>query len=128
MEDSWYAAPSDSTDGKFHAHQLSTLMQINPSYGVLSRITENAEETEVTTTKAVVYVNGDPKQNTENVQKTEAATTKALRYVNNPTVVAEEYEYMNVSRSSTDQPQISKKQQLTYNDSELSNEYEINYI
>ena len=52
-------------------------------------------------------------------------------YVNDPqqtTAVAEEYEYMCISPSSTEQPQTPNKQPMTVNDSEHMNDYEVNYI
>ena len=59
LEDSRAAASSDSNDGRLvRAHQQSSSLEINPSYGVISRTTENTvqtQQTQVTTTRAEVY-------------------------------------------------------------------------
>ena len=99
LEDSWYAPSSDKTDGKPKPFKQPSLLEINPSYGILSSTPENTKETGAETTKAVVYVN-DPKH--------EAA-------------IDEEYELINVSPK---EPQTSKKQ-LTRT---VSNDDEVHYI
>ena len=104
LEDSWCAASSSNIyDGKSWVDHEPRSLQINPAYGVSPRITENAEETEAT---AYVYVN-DSKQST---------------------VIAEEYENLNLSPSSAAQSLSPKKQSQNINESELSNEYEIHYF
>ena len=102
LEDSWYAPSCDITDAKSQVDHEASSLRINPAYGVLLRATEN-EETEGTTS---VYVN-DPEQSS---------------------VVAEEYENLNLSPSSPAKPLASKKQSKNLNNSELSNDYEIHYF
>ena len=102
LEDSWYAPSCDITDTKSQVDHEASSLRINPAYGVLLRATKN-EETEAT---ASVYVN-DPEQST---------------------VVAEEYENLNLSPSSPAKPLASKKQSKNFNNSEVSNDYEIHYF
>ena len=94
LEDSWCAATND----KLRALQQPSLLQINPSYGVSpsESIVGTVEETK---TEATVhtYVNME-----------EAATEAAAHtyYVNDPnhnTIVVEDYEYISMSTSSTEQ-------------------------
>ena len=106
LEDSWSATPRDSTDGKHNNVQQSTLLQINPSYGVIPKPIKNAKETEASTIKVDVYVN-DPQQ---------------------ITAVAEEYEYISISPSSTEQPRLPTKQSMADNDLECSDDYENHYL
>ena len=122
IEDSWCV---DGVDGKFESCQEPSFLQINPSYGVLPSIPENAagenaeenpkEAAKGTTTNTAVYVN-DLKQGTTAV------------YANDLKAVVEEYEYIDVSPTSTEQSQISKQQSPTYNNLEFSADYEIQYI
>ena len=98
LEDSWYAPSCDITDAKSQVDHEASSLRINPAYGVLLRVTENEE--------ASVYVN-DPEQST---------------------VVAEEYENLNLSPSSPAKPLASKKQSKNFNNSEVSNDYEIHYF
>ena len=121
LEDSWCASTSDTTDGKPKACQEPCILQINPSYGVLPSIPESTEEeAKEAKTKAAVYVN-DPKQGmaVDNVYANDPKQSKAI---------VEEYEYIDVSPTSTEHSQILKQQTLTYNDSELSADYEDSYI
>ena len=107
LEDSWSAASRYSTDGKHSdARQQPSLLQINPSYGVIPKPIKNAKETETSTINVDVYVN-DPQQTT---------------------AVAEEYEYMSISPSSTEQPRLPTKQSMIDNDLECSDDYENDYL
>ena len=83
-------------------------MQINPSYGVLPSVPENAE---VKTTKVVVHAD-NPRQET---------------------AIDEDYElidgdYYLINDSTSIQSQASKKKLLTHNVSGSSNDYEVQYI
>ena len=107
IEDSWSAASHYSTDGKHSdVHQQPSLLQINPSYGVIPKPIKNVKETETSTIKVDVYVN-DPQQ---------------------ITAVTEEYEYISISPSSTEQPQLPTKQSMVDNDLECSDDYENDYL
>ena len=70
------------------------------------------------TTKPSVYTN-DPKQGTAAVYANDRKQGKAI---------FEEYEYMDVSPTSTEQLQLSKQQTPPYNDFELSADYENQYM
>ena len=106
LEDSWSAALHNKTDGKHNNVQQPSLLQINPSYGVIPKPIKNAKETESSTIKVDVYVN-DPQQTT---------------------AVAEEYEYISISPSSTEQPQLPTKQSMIDNDLDCSDDYENHYL
>ena len=124
------AGTSDNADGKLKVCKEPSVLQINPSYGVLSifedpeEITEeNAEENaeeeaKVATTKPPVYVN-DPKQDTAAVYVNDGEQGKAI---------LEEYEYVDLSPTSTEQQQIPKQQTPPYKDFESSADYENQYI
>ena len=94
---------SDITDHQVNTGQRSNLLEMNPSYGVLPRLDEKAEQT-ATTSK------------------------EANEYFNCPTTVAEEYECIDVSPSPKEKSKVAKKQSLTFNNTEMSNDYENNYI
>ena len=103
------------------ANEEPSDLQINPSYGVFLSIPKNPkeiteenaeEEAKAATTKAAIHVN-DREQ------------TMTVVYANDPKqgkAIFEEYEYMDVSPTSTEQLQISKQQKPPY--SELSADYE----
>lgn len=63
------------------------------------------------------------------MEETDSATANV--YVNDPkqsTDIAEEYENLNLSPSSAAQSLTPKRQSQNFNESELSNDYEIHYF
>ena len=106
MEDSWRHASvtsNRSIDEQVNAVQQSNLLEMNPSYGVLPRLNEKAEQT----------------------------ANEANEYVNSPeesTTVVEEYECIDVSPTPKEKPKVAKKPSLTFKNTRMCNDYEINYI
>ena len=99
LEDAWCAA----SNAKLKALRQPSLLQINPSYGVSpsESIVEMVGETKTDITETAVYVNTDEAE-------TAVSNSKAVihTYVNDPkhnTLVVEEYEYLNLSPSPTEQ-------------------------
>ena len=99
LEDTWCA----SSNAKLKALHQPSLLQINPSYGVSpsESIVEMVEETKTDITETAVYVNTDEAE-------TAVSNSKAVMhtYVNDPkhnTLVVEEYEYLDLSPSPTEQ-------------------------
>ena len=96
LEDAWCAA----SNAELKALQQPSLLQINPSYGVSpsESIVKMVEETKTDITETAVYIEAE----------TAVSNSKAVMhtYVNDPkhnTFVVEEYEYLNLSPSPTEQ-------------------------
>ena len=99
LEDAWCAA----SNAELKALQQPSLLQINPSYGVSpsESTAEMVEETKTNTTEATVYVYMDEAETAVSNSKAAMHT-----YVNDPkhnTDVVEEYEYISLSPSPTEQ-------------------------
>ena len=150
LEDLSHTASDKSTRsiGKLKEWKQISSLNINPSYGVLPGLLENAEERKGSTIKDVIYVNAlrrlpenaketkrgtikddvyvnDQQRLPENAEEAKRGTTKDVIYANDPKPVVEEYEYVNIPPRSTEQSHTPTKQLLAQNQFDSSAEYAI---